>query len=238
MGYFGSKNGAGVKERIISAMGPHDTYVELFLGSGAVLNAKPKAVRQIGVENNKNTIQAHKYVDGAEIIHGCAFEFIYKFDWAGAGRIALYLDPPYVEETRRGGGEYGQYELTDYEHGILCSIICGLVEKFDIQVLLSGYDNWIYQNCLPGFKRVDYQTSTHAGVVTESLWLSSIAEKPHYHTFYGRDRRHRWDLQAKARRWASNYLKMTKGERMTVLAAMLRAEIEEDMAKIPEKRLK
>ena len=229
MTYFGSKNGAGVKERIIGAQGPHDTYIELFLGSGAVLNAKAPAMRQIGVEANIKTIKAHKYVDGAEIIHGCAFEFIERFEWLLAGRVVVFVDPPYVARTRRGGGEYGRYELSDAEHKFLCFKLKQIAELYDVQVILSGYDNPIYREHLKGFHRIDYQTSTHAGVVTESLWLSRVAAKPHWHTFYGRDRRHRRDLKVKADRWAANYISMDQGERMAVIAAMFRAEIEAEI---------
>ena len=72
MSYFGAKDGAGVKERIIAAMPPHDTYIELFLGSGAVMRAKPPARLQIGVEANPKTVKAFPVPQAQEIITGDA----------------------------------------------------------------------------------------------------------------------------------------------------------------------
>ena len=40
MTYPGGKNGAGIYQRIINHMPPHKTYIEAFLGSGAVLRNK------------------------------------------------------------------------------------------------------------------------------------------------------------------------------------------------------
>lgn len=50
MGYPGGKAGAGVYQRIINQIPPHDVYVEPCLGDGAVLRRKRPAARTIGVE--------------------------------------------------------------------------------------------------------------------------------------------------------------------------------------------
>ena len=44
MSYPGGKNGAGVYQAIINQMPPHQTYIEGFLGSGAVLRMKKPAI--------------------------------------------------------------------------------------------------------------------------------------------------------------------------------------------------
>lgn len=56
MKYPGGKNGSGVYQRLISMMPPHDTYIELFLGSGAVMRRKRPAARSIAYELNLRTI--------------------------------------------------------------------------------------------------------------------------------------------------------------------------------------
>ena len=38
--YAGGKNGAGIFQRIINQMPPHNCYIEAFLGSGAILRRK------------------------------------------------------------------------------------------------------------------------------------------------------------------------------------------------------
>lgn len=57
MKYPGGKNGSGVYQRLISMMPPHDVYIELFLGSGAVMRRKKPADRiSIAYELNAKTI--------------------------------------------------------------------------------------------------------------------------------------------------------------------------------------
>ena len=51
----------------------------------------------------------------------------------------FYLDPPYVV-SKRSGGKY-THELTDDDHADLIAV----VQKLDGMVLLSGYDNGLYQ---------------------------------------------------------------------------------------------
>ena len=42
-GYLGSKLASGAYQTIIAAMPPYDTYIEPFVGSGAIINNKPPA---------------------------------------------------------------------------------------------------------------------------------------------------------------------------------------------------
>jgi len=50
MTYPGGKNGAGVFQRIINLVPPHDVYIEPFLGSGALMRLKRPARLNIGVD--------------------------------------------------------------------------------------------------------------------------------------------------------------------------------------------
>ncbi len=53
MTYPGGKNGAGIYQRIINHMPPHKTYIEAFLGSGAVLRNKRLAHRNVGIDRSE-----------------------------------------------------------------------------------------------------------------------------------------------------------------------------------------
>ncbi|MCG9790671.1 hypothetical protein L1D61_26435 [Vibrio mediterranei] len=40
MSYLGAKSGSGVYQTIINLMPPHDTYIEAFLGTGAIMRKR------------------------------------------------------------------------------------------------------------------------------------------------------------------------------------------------------
>jgi DNA adenine methylase len=56
MKYNGGKNGSGVYQRIICMIPPHDVYIELFLGSGAILRRKRPAALSYGYELNAESL--------------------------------------------------------------------------------------------------------------------------------------------------------------------------------------
>lgn len=221
-GYFGSKAGAGVKERIISLMSRHDTYIELFLGSGVILNHKPASRRQIGIEKNASTVARYDYPGDSEIITWCAIDYLtgMSVDETVDGRVMIYADPPYVADTRKGGGEYGEFEMSDHDHIALIKELRRVASE-GANVMISGYMSALYDQLLGDWRRIDYQTMTHRGVVTECLWLSYDEVEPHWHTYAGKNKAERQQIKRKAERWAANYHKCTKGERLAIMAAIL-----------------
>jgi DNA adenine methylase len=56
--YPGGKAGAGIYQRIINQIPPHDVYVESFLGDGAVLQRKRPAARNIAIEIDPDQAKA------------------------------------------------------------------------------------------------------------------------------------------------------------------------------------
>lgn len=57
MGYPGGKSGPGVYHRLINLMPPHQTYIEPFLGGGAIMRLKRPAVYNIGVDMDAEVIR-------------------------------------------------------------------------------------------------------------------------------------------------------------------------------------
>jgi len=55
VGYLGSK---AASDAIIALMPPHDTYIELFVGSGVVLRRKPPAARLFAVDLDGDVLRA------------------------------------------------------------------------------------------------------------------------------------------------------------------------------------
>lgn len=89
-------------------------------------------------------------------------------------RTLHYVDPPYVLSSRvmQVGDRYYRHEMTDDDHAELVEA-CQQLEGF---VVLSGYASEIYQDNLPGWRKVTTEAaaSGNRGSVrrTECLWLS------------------------------------------------------------------
>lgn len=63
----------------------------------------------------------------------------------------MYLDPPYVPDTRVAKNAY-EVEMTAEEHEQMAKMLA----ESDAKILLSGYDNEIYRRILePKFSRIE-----------------------------------------------------------------------------------
>lgn len=225
--YLGAKNGSGVYQAIINLMPPHDTYIEAFLGTGAVMCRKGPAARSIGLDKNQRCIDgfdstglvAAGYVV-PELICTDAINFMAEFDYAAAGKTLIYCDPPYVHSTRTSSARY-EHELTDREHLDLLQ----LLKVVRADVIISGYRNDIYQTELDdeGWWSMDFQAMTRGGVRTETVWCNFEPGKVHYHKYAGKNHTDRQRIQRKAARWAKNFAVLPQPEQQAILAALLAA---------------
>lgn len=66
--YYGGKNGEGVMQAIINQIPPHRIYIEPFLGSGAIIKNKKPALRNVGIEIDKETIDTFHSASGTQLL--------------------------------------------------------------------------------------------------------------------------------------------------------------------------
>ena len=57
MAWFGSKATAGLCQPLIAMMPPHDIYIETHLGGGAIMQRKPPALGNIGIDLDARAIE-------------------------------------------------------------------------------------------------------------------------------------------------------------------------------------
>lgn len=222
MGYMGSKNGAGVYQAIIAAMPPHDTYIETHLGSGAILSRKPACARTIGLDLDGRMIARARATWDGEFIKGDCVEFLEHFDFASAGRVLIYADPPYLlgPGEVRGGSKRYRHDYTRADHVRLLDVL----RHLPCAVMISGYGSALYAGELRGWRCIQFQTMTRGGVRTECLWLNYPADKAHWATFAGRNYTKRQHVKRMAARWAGKYRKLPPAVRLAVLAAIMNEE--------------
>jgi site-specific DNA-adenine methylase len=161
MTYPGGKNGAGAYQRIINHMPPHETYIECFLGSVAVLRHKRPATRNIGIDRSPEAINL--YVDCRDDAHraemegqslalldGDALTLLSPLKTLVSDSLLIdqpdtliYADPPYMMETRKSGAMY-DYEMDDAAHERLLEILT----QAHCMVMISGYRSERYDKAL------------------------------------------------------------------------------------------
>jgi methylase of polypeptide subunit release factors len=224
MGYLGSKAASGAFQAIIALMPPHDTYVELFTGSGAVLTRKPLARRSFAVDLDSAALGAlpGEY-PGLERVCNDALAFLDGFDWESAGRVLIYADPPYLHETRTSRHRYN-HEMTQAQH---VALLARLAAGLPASVILSGYPSKLYDDALPGWNTREFQAMTRGGPRTEKLWFNFEPSAVHWASYAGEDFTDRQRIKRKAARWAANYKSLPAGERLAVLAGLMAVAGEE-----------
>ena len=109
-------------------------------------------------------IQAAERLRGVQIENKPAVELIERFNFPN---VLIYADPPYVLNTRHG--KQYRYEMDDKEHNYLLDVL--IAHKGP--VLLSGYDNNLYNDRLRSWHREE--TTSYSQVCSkkrEVLWMN------------------------------------------------------------------
>lgn len=109
-------------------------------------------------------MQATERIRGVQIENRPAVEVIERFNYSN---VLIYADPPYVLSARHGR-QY-RYEMDDTAQNELLDVL--LAHKGP--VLLSGYDNDLYNDRLQGWHREETISITQARrKATEVLWMN------------------------------------------------------------------
>ncbi len=121
--------------------------------------------------------EIHKRLQNVQIECRPALEVIKQYD---SKETFMYLDPPYLAETRKEKQAY-EHEMNDNDHfALLC-----LTKQLEGMVLLSGYHHTMYDDVLSGWHCKDFEvtstaidtTNTDANTRrTETIWWNDALE--------------------------------------------------------------
>jgi hypothetical protein len=224
--YNGGKAGSGVYQQIINQIPPHTTYIEPFLGHGAVMIAKRPADQSYGLELDPLVASrwaGHPY-PGLTVINTEALSWLRNYRYTGGEFI--YCDPPYLFETRscQQRGLYGYEFGTVAEHNALIDLLVGL----PCRIALSGYLSDLYIKRLAGWRATNFQTIKRSGeLATEWVWMNYPEPlELHYYRYLGDNYRERERIKRKRLRWQNRLRTMPAQERYAMFAAIeeVRAE--------------
>jgi hypothetical protein len=215
--YFGSKATSGLCQAIIALMPPHDTYIETHLGGGAIMQRKPAARRNIGIDRHAGALERFRCDYPVEHVHGCAHRFLSEYPFTG--RELVYSDPPYLDHTRTSARRY-RYDYREQDHRDLLALLKGL----PCAVILSGYPSALYDEELRDWQTLTLQVMNHAGVRTEQLWFNFTPDRVYWARTAGKNFTDRQRIKRKAQSWARRYHALPPAERLAVLAGLMAVE--------------
>lgn len=209
----------GLCQPIIALMPPHDTYIETHLGGGAIMQRKPSALRNIGVDIDPRPLQAFSCHYPVEKVQACAHRFLAEYDFRG--RELIYSDPPYLHATRTSRRRYRfEYEEPDHIELLDC------LKSVPCNVILSGYPSALYDEQLSGWRSLELQVMNQGGVRTEKLWFNFTPDRVYWPSYAGKNFTDRQRIKRKAASWGKRYQAMPYAERLAVLSAIMAVEAE------------
>lgn len=222
MTYPGGKSQSGTPQLLINLMPPHEIYVEPFLGGGAIIKAKrPASQMNIGIDINAEVVAMHS---GSHYVVLCEDGINWIETKAGGANMLIYLDPPYLMDTRSSRRHIYKNELApkgEDDRPIHARILAA-TKRCDCMVMISGYPSELYNDELTGWRTVTYTAVKRSGeLATECVWLN-FAEplELHDYRFLGRNFMERQQIKRQQERWRNRLLNMTSVQRYAMLATI------------------
>lgn len=219
---FGGKQASGSYQQIINQIRPHDIYMELFLFNGTVYRFKKPATQSYLNDLNPQVISDWKNCCSADnIVYTIsnATEFLKAFKFGKHLRYCIYLDPPYPHSSRKSKHRY-KFEMTDDEHRELLNVVLNLPTNVD--VLISTYENSIYEEMLSDWHLHTYVSQTRKGLATEYLYMNYTNELGllHDYSYLGEDRTDRQRIKRKIEREINRLSSLPVQERNAIIEAV------------------
>jgi len=214
--YYGGKNGPGVYQIIINQIPPHTTYIEPFLGSGAIMRNKKLAQFNIGIEIDRRVIDLWRKANPKhiELIHGNGLELLSS----RSGECSFtYCDTPYPLLARETKRKTYRYEMGNKEQIIFLE----LVNELAGNVCISSYPNPLYSEYLKDWRTIEFETQTRKGTAIEILYMNyPIPTALHDYRYWGQDKRHRQDFRKKIAGYQRKLANLPPIERNAIISAL------------------
>jgi len=218
--YSGNKKVEGLYHKIISIMPPHKTFVEAFAGSAAIYRYKLPS--EITFLNDADPLVYDAWQNSPhdpmqlKISTRDSVDFLKQFARAGEDTL-IYLDPPYLLETRASQKQLYNYEMSAADHvaflGYVISLSCRLV--------ISHYPCGLYNSFLSSWNYFDIPVSVRGRVCNERVYFNY--QDPvdlHDYRYLGNDRTDRQRIRRKLHRLALKLQELNPKERNCILSML------------------
>jgi DNA adenine methylase len=241
MAYPGGKDGAGVWQKIVNEMPPHDVFISAFLGDCAVMRHKRAAGWNVGIDRDEAAIRFFMSHCPAWLVGSLDLYCADAVGWLSGAfdlgrilgpvradgtvgrfrvpreRVLVYADPPYVLGSRKSGRRRYRFEMTDGEHLALLHVF----RQLPCLVVVSHYPCRMYDEGLASWRSCTFEAATRGGRATEKVWLNFPAlGELHDVRFLGRDKREREKLRRRRGNLMRRLRALSAVERQSILAEL------------------
>ncbi len=202
--YDGGKNGEGTFQTIINFIPPHIIKVIGFAGNcGIAANIKPAELNVL-IDLDISVAEAWEKMNlGANWKVRCldTVPKLFNLDVflkqfvinPPVNKTFVYLDPPYLMDTRKQKGKLYKHELsTTHEHEHLLSGVL-TAASMGFKIMISHYPNALYDKWLKGWHTHDFLSTIRGGQALERIYYNyDLSDgKLHDYSFIGEDFRQR-----------------------------------------------
>lgn len=217
MRYPGGKSCPGAYQRIINLIPPHETYVEPFLGAGAIYRFKRPSAHSILIDVDPVVVSdfAGSLRDKTVIVAADALPCLSLL--TADKDTFIYCDPPYHPDTLLSKSRY-RFSMDAGTHRRFLEISI----RARSSMLISGYDCPIYSSMLQSWARIDYNQITRSGrIAIESLWYNyPTPDRLHDYSYAGQNFTDRQRIKRKISRLLSKLERTPAIERNAILSSM------------------
>lgn len=229
---------------LINEIPPHRRFVSLFLGHCAVMRHKRPAAVNIGLDLDVEVIgfwwrwlaEKRRPAAGTPLpadsggsdvaavgwhfLQGSAFDWLTMRGTDLGPDDFLYVDPPYIHDSRSSSRDYYNYELSYDDHKRLVA----LLQPLKARIMVSHYHHPLYMDGLKGWRWECCRTVDRGGnEKVEYIWCNyPQPSRLHDYSYLGADFRQRQNIKRKQARWLANLGSMDRLERLAMIEAVER----------------
>ena len=167
--YTGHKNIDGVYQKIINQIPAHEFYYELFAGSATIFAKLHHEGRGLLNDINPKVVKLLKEkFPNATVIEENIFELVqYKFLVLQIRESFVFLDPPYMHETRTDLNLYDN-ELSDLDHVKLLTSVLAM----DCNIMIIHPKCELYDTMLYDWRKIEIKIRYNKKTSIEILYMN------------------------------------------------------------------
>lgn len=218
MHYPGGKGASGVYQRLINQIPPHRVFIETHLGGGAIMRFKKPAEINIGIDLDKDVLDAWPKTGQIQLIHSDAINYLAAYPFIGDEFI--YVDPPYLSYTRQSDRAPYKIDYSEEQHIALLEML----STIPCNVMISGYCSPLYERHLAEWRVQSFVVRTRSGAEAEEfIWMNYPAPvELHDYSYLGETFRERERIRRRIERWRARLESLPPLERNALLSALPR----------------